>query len=58
MPGRLASFGGRRYGAARLVTHDDEQRRMQVFGRVLDARKDGIVGDVARDADGKQVTET
>jgi hypothetical protein len=40
------------------VTHDDEQRRVQVFGRVLDARKDGIVGDVARDADGKQVTET
>lgn len=60
--GRQVSFGfpglcRGRHSAAHLVAHDDEQRRVQMRSRILDARDLGVTGDVARHANVEEIAE-
>ena len=53
-------LGLRRGGhcAAHLVAHDDEQRGVQMSGRILDARDLRITGNVARDPNVEEIAKT
>jgi len=46
-----------RYSTAHLVAHDDEQRRVQMRGRILDARDLGVTGDVTRHSNVEEIAE-
>ena len=52
-----AAFERRGDGAAVRVPHDDDQRHVQVLGRVFEAGGLGIAGDVAGHADVEDVPE-
>ena len=52
-----AAFHRRGHGTAVLVSHDDDQRHVQMFGRVLDAGGLVVARNVAGDADREDVAQ-
>jgi hypothetical protein len=55
---RFSALCSCRHRAALLVTHQDERRRVEMHGRILDAGQLGVGGDVTCDADVEKIAKT